>query len=54
MDTGVINFSKNFMLFLEHCCFGDVDRTLYTPKLKTPFFLEQYLYTLLRAVVSVA
>jgi len=45
MDTGVINFSKNFMLLLEHCCFRDVDRIFYTSKSKTLFF-KNSIYTL--------
>jgi len=53
MDTDVINISKNFVLFLDHCCFEDVDRILYAPKLKTLFF-KQYLHTILRAVFSIA
>jgi hypothetical protein len=41
------------VLFLEHYCFGEVDRILYAPKLKH-FFLEQCLYTVLREVLPVA
>jgi hypothetical protein len=42
MYMGVINCSKHFVIFpggKKNRCFGDVDRILYTPELKKPFWV---------------